>query len=455
MHKKRVLLFSPPTKDGSRLIKDQYCSNTSKAGYYWIPVDLLVLSGDLAAHFEVKVLDAVLERKSKEQVKEEVSSFRPDHIVVLSSIISHHSDRELIRELREILKFTTTFIGDVFYFSPERMIEFPEVDSIIYEYPCPQLADYIKGDRPSANMMYKIGGEVVKLPKVEVGTVQYKTPRHDLFNIPRYSVPFMIEEKCTSVLTNFGCKFSCNYCPASSVTYRDRPLEDIVDEFKMLISQGIKNFWIRDFTFGLNKELTSQLLEKIKTLRINWFCLSRAETLNQELISKMKEAGCYLVMMGVDTINYQSMKLTRRNQNCENLKSRIDQIENEGMFVLGHMIIGLPGDTYRDMLRTIHFISFSRASFLSINLFAPRTGSAYFNEVDIHSTDNQKLDSYFGHQHSRTQRLIYLLIKNYGMLHFYGNPIRIFNVLKRVRTITQLKMILSTGLKIFLPFRRS
>lgn len=451
MSKKRVLLLSAPTANASKIIKDQYCSNTSKAGYYWIPVDLLVLSGDLAAAFEVKVIDGIVEQKTLQETEEMVLAFKPHHIVVLSSILTHQSDRSFIAKLKESISFRTTFIGDVFYFSPEKMIKFPEVDSIIYEYPCPQLVPFIQGEVVHNNLIYKDNERVVALPPVKEIQTSYLPPRHDLFALEKYSVPFMIEPLCTSVLTNFGCKFSCNYCPASSVNYRERGVEDIIEELKIIKSQGIDNVWIRDFTFALNKERTFSLLEQMIELELSWFCLSRAEILEDTLLELMRKSGCYLVMMGVDTINKSSMKQIKRLQDSKELKKRIAQVEERGIFVLSHMIIGLPGDSYRDMLRTLHFLCFSKASFLSINLFAPRTGSAYFQESNIFTEQASNLDSYFGEQHSRVQRFLYLLIKNYGMLLFYSNPLRLLNIVLRVKTVTQLKLLLRTGLKMFIP----
>lgn len=455
MLRKKVLLLSPPHTKNAMVIKDQYCSNTSKAGYYWIPVDLLVLSGDLAEHFNIKVIDAIVEKKSFAEVKDEITSFKPDHIVILSSILTHHSDRSFIKGLREHLSFKTTFIGDVFYFSPKRMIQFEEVDSIIYEYPCSQLVSFINEGAAQSNIIYKEEGVVIESPLVKDTQVHYQTPRHDLFKINKYSVPFMLEELCSSVLTNFGCKFSCNYCPGSAVNYRERSISDIIDELNFIKREGITNFWIRDFTFALNKERTMKLLDEMTPLKMKWFCLSRSEVLEEKLIDQMKAAGCYLVMVGVDTINQESMKKVKRQQNVHELEVKIREIEEKGILVLSHMIIGLPGDTYRDMLRTIHFLSFSKASFLSINLFAPRTGSAYFNERNILETESNNLDSYFGEQQTRKQRMIYLLIKYYGMLLFYSKPSRLINILRRVSTKTQLKMLINTGLRMFVPISKS
>lgn len=437
------------------IIKDQYCSNTSKAGYYWIPVDLLVLSGDLSDHFDLKVLDAVVDKISMEEVEQKVRDFSPHHIVVLSSILTHHSDRALIARLKKELSFKTTFIGDVFYFSPKQMIEFPEVDSIIYEYPCSQLVPFIQEGIAESNIVYKEEGGITFTPSVKETEVKYSTPRHELFPVKRYSVPFMMEELCTSVLTNFGCKFSCNYCPGSSVNYRERSVEDIINELKHIKSLGINNLWIRDFTFALNKERSRKLLAEMTSLKMSWFCLSRSEILEESLLRLMKESGCYLIMVGVDTINEASMKQIKRQQNANELKARIEQIEEKGIFVLSHMIIGLPGDRYRDMIRTIHYLNSSKASFLSINLFAPRTGSAYFNEINIHSEEASNLDSYYGEQTNGAQRIFYLMIKNYGMILFYSNPRRLLGIISRIKTGTQLKVLLRTGLKMFIPQPRN
>ena len=451
MSKKKVLLLNPPTIGNRPIIKDQYCSNTSKAGYYWIPVDLLVLSGDLAHHFDVKVLDSIIEKKSKSETIDQIIEFAPEHIVVLSSVLTHFEDRALIQLLRTNLQFKTTFIGDIFYFSSEKMIQFEEVDSIIYEYPSPQLVDYISKGEASSNLIYKIRGKVISLPKVKEIDVNYRTPRHDLFPIQKYSVPFMMDEKCTSVLTNFGCKFTCNYCPASSVSYRQRSTDNIMEELRTLQNLKITNIWIRDFTFALNKGRTIELLKAMIPLKLNWFCLSRAEVIEEDFLSLMKESGCYLLMMGVDTINEKSMKKIKRWQSVKELKDKIKLIEENRISVLAHMIIGLPGDTMRDILKTVHFLCSSKASYLSINLFAPRTGSAYFDELNIELQESRRLDSYYGDQQTKKQRMLYLLIKYYGMILFYCNPFRLLNIIRRVTTITQLKVLIRTGMRMFFP----
>jgi len=452
MSKKRVLLLNPSNEKGEMIIKDQYCSFTSKADYFWVPIDLLVLSGDLAQKFDLKVVDSTAQQLSTKQTLEKVREFQPDHIVILSSILTHEFDRSLIREIKKSNpSLKTTFIGDVFYFSPNKMICFDEVDSIIYEYPCPELADYISHGEASCNIIYKSESRIVTTPKRVDSNIVYSRPRHDLFELSQYSVPFMMEDKCTSVLTNFGCKYTCNYCPASSVAYRQRPVEEIISELRFLKSQGISNIWIRDFTFGLHKKLTKELLPKMRDLDISWFCLSRAETLDREMIEGMSEAGCYLIMIGVDSISADTMKKIARKQSDELLRDRIAHAGKQDIQVLVHMILGFPGDRVSDMLRTIHFLAGTKANFLSINFFSPRAGSDYFKEESIKNLEAQKLDSNYAKFQEEEKNLTIVLLKYYALLIFYCNPIRVLRILLGMKSKRQFQLIMRTGLKQFFP----
>lgn len=452
MQRKKVLLLNPSPPDGEKVIKDQYCSFTSKAGYYWIPIDLLILSGDLASEFEVQVMDSIIEKNSHAETCSRIREYSPDHIVVLSSILTHESDRALIKELRSQITFKTTFLGDVFYFSPKKMIKFEEVDSIIYEYPCPELVSYIKTGSAHCNIAYKENGVAVFSPVRRATDIAYKTPLHHLFDLKSYSVPFMKDALCTSVLTNFGCKYTCNYCPADSVSFRERSISDIKEELDYLKGKDIHNLWVRDFTFGLNKQRTTEFLTLMKTYDFQWFCLTRSEILEESLLKSMSESGCYLVMLGLDTTNNEVMKKIGRRQSTIDVQEKIALSHKLGVQVMLHMILGLPGEGYTSMVRTAHFMTRTKANFLSINFFSPRAGSSYFKQESIFGNSSKKLDSnYAENSVSFSRSLLLNFIKYYALVVFYFHPLRIISILSKIKSKKQFYTILKTGLKMFSP----
>ena len=53
----RVLLLNPPGRE--LYVRDYFCSKTTKSNYNFHPVDLLALSGTVAAEHDVSVLDCI------------------------------------------------------------------------------------------------------------------------------------------------------------------------------------------------------------------------------------------------------------------------------------------------------------------------------------------------------------------------------------------------------------
>ena len=93
---RRVLLLNPPA-DG-RYIRDQFCSHRSKGAYYWQPLDLLVLSGQIAeAGFDVRVVDAVAEGMSIASAHRRIEAAAPDAVVFLTGSDTFPNDARLRR----------------------------------------------------------------------------------------------------------------------------------------------------------------------------------------------------------------------------------------------------------------------------------------------------------------------------------------------------------------------
>jgi hypothetical protein len=90
----RVLLLNPP---GERIyIRDYLCSKTSKASYVYHPIDLVVLSGTLAAEHEVHVLDCIAERLSVARAHSRIERIAPEVIVSLVASVSWPEDRAFL-----------------------------------------------------------------------------------------------------------------------------------------------------------------------------------------------------------------------------------------------------------------------------------------------------------------------------------------------------------------------
>ncbi|MBU1809244.1 MAG: cobalamin B12-binding domain-containing protein, partial [Candidatus Omnitrophica bacterium] len=116
-----VVLLNPP---GSRLyVRSYYCGATSKAGYLFQPIDLLMLSGRLAGEFEITVIDAIADRLGADEAIEKISRFKADAVVCMVSVVSWDTDLQFLDRLKKNDPHVKIIAnGDVFFEDPEKIL---------------------------------------------------------------------------------------------------------------------------------------------------------------------------------------------------------------------------------------------------------------------------------------------------------------------------------------------
>lgn len=264
----------------------------------------------------------------------------------------------------------------------------------------------------------------------------------------------MTGDVISSILTNFGCTYTCNYCPASSVEYRQRSPEDFEKELIYLSRLGVSNLWVRDFTFGLDQKATAAILDILEKHQIRWFGLTRAERISTDFLKSLKRSGCYLLMIGIDTVNDNSMGTVKRKQKTKELKEKINSVSDYNILVLVHLILGIPGESVFSMLKSIHFSASTKASFISINFFSKRSGSSYFDEDSIDLINKKSLDSLYFENGDKGSAML-VVLKLYTLLVFYLRPSRVFRILLNMKTSDQLFLILKTGFLQLFTYKKS
>ncbi len=169
MQRRRVLLLNPP---GFQIyIRDYYCSKVSKARYLYHPVDLLMLSGTLAEHHEIRVLDGMIDGWTHHSVAQAIQSFQPDVIVFLTGVVSYIEDMQFIAELKRILPFVAVASGELFLEDPRGTLAgFPEVDAAILDFTGRGILDlidriaspgHVAPGSPICNIVYRAGESII------------------------------------------------------------------------------------------------------------------------------------------------------------------------------------------------------------------------------------------------------------------------------------------------------
>lgn len=357
----KVLLVNSPA-ERKIFLRDLYCVSSSKAGYVWQPVDLLVMSGRLASDFHITIRDCIGSRMNMDDLARSLERHhRFDFVLALICSVTLRSDIEFLKRVKELYPDAKIIVlGD---FAREHGVKFLEenefIDGCLLDFTADNLASALKSwdsIDPADNIVRRVDGQLVVGKLVRNGTkFSIGLPHHEKFENYRYKQPVNRKLPVAAVLGSVGCQFTCGFCSQGTIAFRARPAAEIVEELKYLKALGVKEVLFRDQLLEGNRRNFTELCRLIieADLGLSWYGNCRADTLNEEIISLMKKAGCHSILMGIETSNDAILEQLKTRKTRAQTVDTILMIRKHGISVLGYFILGLPGETRQDILNTI------------------------------------------------------------------------------------------------------
>jgi anaerobic magnesium-protoporphyrin IX monomethyl ester cyclase len=453
----RVLLLNPPSPD--LVIRDYYCSKTTKSNYLFQPVDLLVQSGLLSREFEVRLIDAVVERLSPEACVAKVLELRPDAIFFLSGAISWTYDFPFLADLKARLGGRTKLVGsgDIFLEEGERWLaEFPALDAVVMDFSLDDVGNYLRGrDEALENIVYRRDGEIraVSRPRARGGDFDLPVPRHELFQNPGYKFSFVRAAPFATVLTDYGCPFPCTFCVMSGLGSKFRSVPNVLEELRLLRSLGVREVFFIDQTWGVRRERNRELCERMiaEDLRLGWVTYTRADILRAEDLELWRRAGCHTLMMGVESASPQTLKAYRKGYKAEQVASGLRMVRAAGIRTVGTFIIGLPEDTRETIEATIRLACELPLDFASFNVAVPRFGTLFRAQAKANGLiDDLRVMDQAGETVAMPTRTLsreeVLELKRSAIHRFYLRPSYLLRRLISVGSLWELKAQVTEGL---------
>lgn len=359
--------------------RDYFCSKVTKAGYAEHPVDLLILSGLISsAGHRVSLIDAIVERLDFDCVKSRIDSLGLDAIIFLSGSISWKDDFVFLRQVKlSHPDMLLIGLGDVFLDSGV-FEENSWIDAAVFDFTKDEVLSFAGGrDDSFEGLCFRRGNKTYIPPKIRnFDDFTIPVPRHELFLGRKYSFPFARRLPFTTVLTDYGCPFSCPFCIYSTLGFKLRELDNVFEELRYIYGLGIKELFIKDQSFGANKERTIALCEGMRKIgKFSWTCFLRTDIAEPELLTAMKKAGCHTIIFGVESASEEILKKYKPGVNKDNAKHAFKLCRRLGIDTVGIFILGFPEEDKKSCLETIDFALQLRCDFASFNLFVPKIGT--------------------------------------------------------------------------------
>ncbi len=224
----------------------------------------------------------------------------------------------------------------------------------------PHLADYFRGKEKLENipnLTYRKDGRVVRnesaelIKGEEIPSIVYEKETVDKIEESSGKRSIFLEG-------GRGCVGNCTFCSTSNFwekKYRRKPTDKFIREIKKNIAQtGVNAVKMTHDNFAFDKEKLKSFCKEIRNIDVEWACLSRADSLDKEIIKLMNESGCHLIHIGVESGDQEMQRIIRKNINLEKMDKMIDYIhKNTDIHMIASFVIGLPGEDSRSLLRTL------------------------------------------------------------------------------------------------------
>jgi radical SAM superfamily enzyme YgiQ (UPF0313 family) len=208
-------------------------------------------------------------------------------------------------------------------------------------------------------------------------------PAHSYFPIKKYGI--------MSITTSRGCPHSCSYCSASQFwrnCVRFRSPENVLKELRVINGLGFPLVRFMDSTFTLDKKRALAICRLIidEGLLLKWSCETRADALDDELLSALAESGCTLICLGVDSACDEVLSANKRMVDARTTMSAIEKIGEHGMDTRAYVTFGLPGETENSVRETIKFLKDARPSQVVLSLATAYPGTDLWGGpyIDMH-----------------------------------------------------------------------
>lgn len=162
------------------------------------------------------------------------------------------------------------------------------------------------------------------------------------------------------IFTGRGCPARCNYCVYPQTMhghqYRLRSVENVIAEFKYIVENFpyVKEIVIEDDTFTVNKKRTIEFCNRLieEKIKIKWLCNARVN-LDYETMKLMKEAGCQLIIPGVESLNQTILNNIKKGTTVEQIERYMQSAKKAGLMVHACYMVGNNGETYETMKETL------------------------------------------------------------------------------------------------------
>ncbi len=330
-----------------------------------------------------------------DQIKDYIKNEKPDVVGITTTTPTFESVIKVAKDIKEINKDIKIVIGGSHVTAlPNEAIKEDCFDIGVIGEGEITFLELVKALEKGTSLK-KVKGIIYK----GKGKIIFTKPREfikDLDSVPfpaRHLLPSLKDYHPTPasyrklplgvLMTSRGCPYQCTFCDRAifGTSYRFRSAKNVVDEIEELINKyGAKELKFFDDTFTLDKKRLYKIFDLMKErgIKIGWCCLTRTNHVTKEMLQRMKDAGCWQVLYGLESGDDKMLQLLKKGTTVAQNEQAVKWAHEVGLSVRADFIMGTPGDTLESMQKTLNFAIKMNMDLAHFNKFTPYPGTELY-----------------------------------------------------------------------------
>lgn len=341
----------------------------------------------------VIILDPDAYKIDIEQIKERVKLENPDMVGLPAFTEEVCGANEIAKAVKEVNPDILTVVGGPHpsALPTQTLKEFQYFDVAVFgegEITMQEIVDG-KSLEEIQGIAFKKNGEIRRNGQRPL------TKEIDLLPLPAWQLYDLDKYKSGGLYTGFsrrgrlelpvegarGCPHSCIFCfRLAGRTIRFKSPLRVADDVERDVNEfHASRIHFVEGTFGVNKKIAlrmcNELIRRDLHEKIEWSTGGRVDTLDKELLEKMRKAGCNYIGFGVESGDPELLRIIGKNTSLEQAKKAFEICKELGIKTEANFILGHPFETEKTVLKTIKFAKELKADHATFAILVPFPGT--------------------------------------------------------------------------------
>jgi len=188
------------------------------------------------------------------------------------------------------------------------------------------------------------------------------------------------------VMTSRGCPSRCNFCDRAifGERYRARSAPNVLAEVAEVVRlYGAKEIRFFDDTFTINRKRLTAICSGMKENHpdLPWTCLTKAEAVDLEMLTMMRQSGCWQVLYGLESGDDRVLESLGKKNTVAMNRQAVQWARQAGLRVRADFLVGSPAETPESLRKTLEFAKELDIDFAHFNKFVPFPGTEFYRQL--------------------------------------------------------------------------